>query len=90
MKLDLDQKDLVCLVLGSKPEMMEDAEYLVETGYMVYDCSGTKFGCPNYKWKTMAIENLSDVALYGLYNIVKRGNIREHYQRFNQKMKRRG
>ena len=88
MRLDLDQKDLVCLVLGSYPSEVRDAQYLQESGFM--KITGGKFGNPEFTWKRDAIENLSDVALYGLYILIKRGNIRSHYQRFNEAAKRRG
>ena len=87
MKVDLTQQDLVCLVLGSKPKELKDAEYLRRTGYMKTE--GGQFGFPDYVWKREAIVGLSDIALYGLFNIIKKGNIEEHYQKFNDALKQR-
>ena len=75
MDLTLNQQDLLCLVLGSSPKKEDDAKYLVKTGYM--HCTT---GMDNYRWRRDALEGLSDISLYGLYNLVKNGDIENHYR----------
>lgn len=84
MQVDLTQQDLVCLVLGSMPPEMKDCDYLVEAGYMN---SYGGHGGQDYKWNRDAVKNLSDIALYGLFNLVKKGNIREYCGNLTKQMK---